>query len=189
MKQMAIGIMLAAALAVQTPVLAAEAALPKQKVLHVQVEGAREERTANLWMSKNGYYLYVLPQFTASAEEPGKDIVFAKANGSFFMRIEPLASGTDIAKVRENVKKELRAVAKPRDLAINEQPAEFPSNARMHFHMRAGTAKLEKDVLLLEVGGRLFRVTLHMPTGEGAEGLTPSLWQMLWTLAPLPTYK
>ncbi|MDP4171332.1 MAG: hypothetical protein Q8906_12035, partial [Bacillota bacterium] len=65
--------------------------LLEQKISYNQ-NGTKKEETAFLKHSNNdAYSLYVLPEYELSAEEPNRDIIALKSNGTIFMRIETLS--------------------------------------------------------------------------------------------------
>lgn len=93
----------------QTP-----AAPPTEMTLTWQQEGQTESVTATLYRSDNqDFHAYVLPNFLASAEEPGKDVVLSKLNQNAWMRIEMRPQTTDKVQLENTIQVFLKATGTP----------------------------------------------------------------------------
>jgi hypothetical protein len=79
----------------------------------VFVEGQTEYREARLYRSEQGYYIYVLDNFTFTGEEPGSDLVFSNFDNSFDARIQMLPLNVNIDEIRKNSMFELQYVGTP----------------------------------------------------------------------------
>ncbi|MFJ8068954.1 hypothetical protein ACIQZD_08385 [Peribacillus sp. NPDC096447] len=79
--------------------------------LQYSINGEAKEKTAFLKKSNNQpFSLYVLQQFSLSAEEPGKDIVFLTEDDSIYMRIELLKTDVNWDEVEKNVQSQLESI-------------------------------------------------------------------------------
>ncbi|MFZ5989977.1 MAG: LysM peptidoglycan-binding domain-containing protein [Bacillota bacterium] len=154
--------------------------LPPVKLIPVFVEGQTEYREARLKRSEQGYYIYVLPNFQLAAEEPGRDVLFSTFDDRFFVRIERLPAGTDIGLLRESALTELRLVGTPHELKGEEIFDPFFRNALFFLH--ASNPTFSKNIIVMEIGGSLFRFTMNIPNAEAAEGIVPSFYAMLRTI-------
>lgn len=80
--------------------------------LKFKVNGSEKEETAFLQTSENQEYsLYVLPNYSLTAEEPGKDVLSLKDKENINMRIEIQKPETDWSSVEDNMKKQLEAIS------------------------------------------------------------------------------
>jgi hypothetical protein len=152
--------------------------LPEIRELEVTVEGETERREAELWKSPQGYALYVLPQIRMTAEEPGIDQAFASIDGDFFMRLERLDPQADGADLRRNARQWLGNIG-------DVHPVEDPD---AEIHLRASSQRVSAEILVLGIDGGRYRLTLHIPNREPAEGILPSFRAMIGsirTLAPM----
>lgn len=76
------------------------------------VNGEQKEETAFLkYNDQQNYSMYVLPEYELTSEEPGKEILFFKADDSVFMRIELLPDETEWTTVKDTTKSQLQAVS------------------------------------------------------------------------------
>ncbi|HZG56520.1 MAG TPA: hypothetical protein VEZ38_08495, partial [Paenibacillus sp.] len=146
------------------------------------VEGETMNVPASLTRSELGYAFYLLEGFEFTPEEPGKDMVFHKEFGEFFLRIEPLGADTDVAELRKSAEEGLRAVG---DRVEDTKDAFFDEDIRSksEFILHAGNASGSVTVIALRVDDRLFRLTLNFPLSEAAEGISPRFYPMIRTIA------
>lgn len=154
---------------------------PPGKKIEVHVEGTTEYRDAVLKHSSQGYSIYVLNNFTFTGEEPGIDQLFFNYDARYFVRLQLLPADADVNALRENAMQELRLVGTPDELTANEIYETFFRSAE--FYLRASNASLSKEIILMEIDGRLFRFNLNIPKGEASEGVVPSFLAMLKTVA------
>jgi hypothetical protein len=161
-------------------------ALPDTSRLEVAVEGETELREAQLWVSPQGYAIYVLPQIVMTQEEPGRDQAFARIDGEFFVRIERLDPEANVAALRNNARLALRDIGRVHTL---EGEGIFdPLFREAEFFLHASNPQVSVNILVIDIDGSRFRFMMHIPNREAAEGITPSFWAMLRsirTLGPL----
>lgn len=162
-----------------------DAAAPPQTIeLEMSIEGFTEVRTATLAESDNGYYMYTLPQFVFTPEEPGIDQVFLESFGNYFMRITVLADDVNVDEAKASALEELQALtgAEITELAAAEFSNDFISErAQFYFHaVKAGD--ISKHIMLLDIDGMNVRITIHMPHGEAVEGASAGFNAMIPTI-------
>jgi hypothetical protein len=156
--------------------------------LDVIVEGETEAREARLWVSPQGYAIYVLPQIVMTEEEPGRDQAFARVDGEFFVRIERLDPQAYIGSLRNNARLALRDIG--RVYALQGEDIFDPLFREAEFFLHASDPTVRVNLLVVEIDGSRFRIMMHIPNREAAEGIVPSFWAMLRsirTVGPLPT--
>lgn len=153
---------------------------PSTKNIVVNVEGMTEYRKATLRYSDQGYSVYVLENFTFTAEEPGVDQIFFNYDPRYFVRISVLPNDANIDELKKNALEELKLVGTPDELTGTEIYEPFFRNAA--FYLRASSPTFSKDIIVMEIAGRLFRFTLNIPAGEASEGVVPSILAMLKTV-------
>lgn len=97
-----------------------------EKNISYTVNGIEKEETAFLRTSDNqDYSLYVLPEYTWTAEEPGRDVIYLNENGQHFMRIEILPEDMDLNHAIETAIEQLKAVDETvKEIDLKEQ---YPS--------------------------------------------------------------
>ena len=152
-------------------------ALPEMMHLEVTVEGVTELRPARLFISPQGYAIYVLPQIVMTPEEPRQDQAFARIDGEFFVRIERLDPQADGADLRANAALALAHIGEVHALAAEGIFDPFFSDAEFFLH--ASNPQVSANMLVMEIDGSRFRVFMHIPNREAAEGILPSFWAML----------
>ncbi|HOV26334.1 MAG TPA: LysM peptidoglycan-binding domain-containing protein [Pseudobacteroides sp.] len=146
----------------------------------VFVEGQTEYREARLYRSDQGYYIYVLDNFTFTGEEPGSDLVFSNFDNSFDARIQMLPLNVNIDEIRKNSMFELQYVGTPIEMKGEEIFDPFFRN--VIFFLHASSSTLSKNIILKRIGDYLFRFTVSIPNTEAAEGLGPSIYAILKTI-------
>ncbi|WP_407352519.1 hypothetical protein [Luteimonas sp. R10] len=144
------------------------------------VEGQAELRPARLFESPQGYALYVLPQIAVTQEEPCCDLAYARVDDGFFMRIERIDPQQELDTLRKNVELALSDVGTPEDVPPAQAGADNARDAELFLRARGDGVTVNMPVARID-GGR-YRITLHLPHREAAEGITPSLWAMLGSL-------
>jgi hypothetical protein len=161
-------------------------ALDETALLEVTVEGETELREARLFVSPQGYAIYVLPQIVMTPEEPYSDQAFARVDGEFFVRIERLDPEASINALRNNAHLALRDIGRVHKL---EGDAIFdPLFRNAEFFMHASNPQVSINLIVIDLDGSRFRFMMHIPNREAAEGIVPSFWAMLRsirTVAPL----
>ncbi|MBS4207810.1 hypothetical protein [Bacillus sp. FJAT-50079] len=83
-----------------------------EKNISYEINGTSHEDTAFLKESDlQNYSLYVLPEYTLTGEEPGKDVLYLTENDVHFMRIEILPKDVNVEDAIETIKGQLSAVS------------------------------------------------------------------------------
>lgn len=152
-------------------------ALPEVLALEVSVEGEVEAREAALARSPQGYAIYVLPQVEFTPEEPGRDVVFARVDDRFFVRIERLDPTAPLLAMRADAELELSALG-PVEV-VTGSALQDPFFQSADFFLQASSPELTKLIVVLPIEGVRYRFSLHLPLAEAAEGIVPSFWAML----------
>ncbi|MCI3926311.1 hypothetical protein MO973_39630 [Paenibacillus sp. TRM 82003] len=157
--------------------------LPQETNLEFTVEGEPQSVPATLTKSELGYAFYLMEGFEFTPEEPGKDVVFHNDFPEFFLRIEPLPADTDLDALRATAEEALKAVGDVHDTQESFFDETIRSKAK--FILLGSSAEASVTVIALESGGQLFRLTLHFPSAEAAEGVTPRFFPMIRTIVPI----
>lgn len=153
--------------------------------IELELEGMRETRTGTLAVSENGYYMYTLPLFVFTPEEPLMDQVYMETFPNYFMRIQSLGPEANIDELKAAAEEELRDLGDVVELRDDQIYNPF---IREHavFHLHAiKMGEVTKTIMLIEIDGHLFRIMLHMPHGEASEGAGPSFEAMIGTITPV----
>jgi hypothetical protein len=162
-------------------------ALAETSLLEVTVEGETELREAQLFVSPQGYAIYVLPQIVMTPEEPYRDQAFARIDGEFFVRIERLPIDASVEALSDNARFTLRDIGRVHSLEGEE--IFDPLFRGAEFFLHASSPQVSVNILVIDIDGSRFRFMMHIPNREAAEGLMPSFWAMLRsirTVGPLP---
>lgn len=152
------------------------------KEIELTLEGNQEKRTGTLAESDQGYYLYVLSNYKLTSEEPGSDQLYWENDDTFAARIELLPSDASTDDLQQNARTELKEIG-----AITEMKDEDifePFFRKAEFFLHAGNDSLSKNIVLIKIDGKLFKITMSLPNSEPAEGAAPSFWAMLATIQP-----
>lgn len=154
---------------------------PAKKKIEVHVEGMTDYRDATLKKSTQGYSIYVLDKYyTFTAEEPGIDQIFLNYDPRYYIRIQLLPENTNITTLRENALTELKLVGTPDELTGTEIFEPFFRKAK--FYLQATGKDFHKEIIVIEIDGRLFRLTINTSMGEALEGAVPSFLAMAKTI-------
>ncbi|MGE5678905.1 MAG: LysM peptidoglycan-binding domain-containing protein [Pseudomonadota bacterium] len=153
---------------------------PAKKKIEVHVEGMTEYRNATLKKSTQGYSIYVLDNYTFTAEEPGIDQIFFNYDPRYYVRIQLLPQNSNVTSLKENATAELKLLGTPDELTGTEIYETFFRSAK--FYLQAASKDLRKQIIVMEIDKRLFRFTLNIPKGEAAEGVVPAFLAMLKTV-------
>lgn len=154
--------------------------LPPTRALDVHVEGQVEAREAHRFDSPQGYAIYVLPQLEMTAEEPCCDLAWARVDDGFTMRIERVDEAVPVEDLRGDMALALSAVGQAEALAPGTPGIRVPGETELL--MRARGQGVTSTMFVARIDGARYRVTLHMPHREAAEGIGPSFWAMLGSL-------
>ncbi|MFD2611013.1 hypothetical protein [Paenibacillus gansuensis] len=153
--------------------------LPAAKEITMELEGMKETHTGKLAESASGYFMYTLPGYTLTSEEPGRDLLYPVKNDTYFTRIEQLGDQPDFTVIRKNAEEELSELGNVQEMRT-ENLTEAAKDSKFFLH--AGDAKLTKNVFVLPVDGQWFKFTMNIPQGEAGEGVGPSVWAMIGTM-------
>ncbi len=154
--------------------------LAATREIELVVEGNVEKRTGNLAISDNGYFLYTLPQFKFTPEEPNADQVYMDNFEDFYMRILTLGSEPDLTEVRANAEIELAMLGD-----VVEMKGEEIGEVALRdstFYLHSSDATLSKYIIVREVDGKYFKIIVNMPNSEAQEGAAPSFQAMIKTI-------
>jgi hypothetical protein len=150
--------------------------------MELTVEGKVETRTGTLAVSENGYYLYTLPQFKFTPEEPNMDQVYMDKFEDFNMRIQTLGAEPDLAEIRANANEELAMLGDVVEMK-GEQIGE-PALRDSIFYLHSSDSTLNKSIILRKIDGMYFKIIVNMPNGEAQVGAGPSFPAMIKTIEP-----
>ncbi len=150
--------------------------------IELEVEGNVEKRTGTLAISDNGYYLYTLPQFKFTPEEPNADQVYMDKFEDYYMRILTLGTEPDLVDVRKNAEDELTMLGDVVEMT-GEQIGESALRDSV-FYLHSSDSTLSKYIILREIDGNYFKVIVNMPNSEASEGAGPSFPAMIKTIQP-----
>lgn len=150
--------------------------------IELQLKGNIEKRIGTLAISDNGYYLYTLPQFKFTPEEPNADQVYMDKFEDFYMRILTLGSEPDLTEVRENAEVELAMLGEVVEMT-GEQIGE-PALRDSIFYLHSSDSTLSKYIILREIDGKYIKIIVNMPNSEAQEGAGPSFPAMIKTIQP-----
>ncbi len=155
--------------------------LPEKTELEVSIEGMTEKVPATIAVSDQGYAVYVMDGFEFTPEEPGIDQVFFTNAPEYYFQIQMKQGDADVEALKENATAALGVVGEVREMKGEEIHASLRDEARFFLH--AGTSELTKNIALIEKEGALFLVTMNLPNGEAAEGVTPRFLPMIDSIA------
>jgi hypothetical protein len=160
----------------------------KNKKIEVKVEGQTEFCDAKLMYSDDKKYsLYVLNNFTFSAEEPNKDIIFSNFDGEFFVRIEELDGNVDISQLKKTFTNSYSGNSNVTEREPTTVFADKFKDSKLWLHvdiLKPDKVNVQTSInyLVKEYNGKIYSFTFHFPLKEAAEGVTPSLWAMVSTM-------
>lgn len=155
--------------------------LPRTMKIEVFVEGERQELEATLFQSDLGYVMYVLPDFVASGEEPGKDILFSRRDDRFSVRIEKLVNQPDLSQLRQQAESELASLGDVEDLKKTGL-IQDPFFQRAAFFLQASNQNVSKQIFVIPIEGVWFKFTRFSASTEAAEGIEPRITAILKTI-------
>jgi hypothetical protein len=148
----------------------------------ITVNGNVETQTGTLAVSDNGYYLYILPQFKFTPEEPNADQVYMDKLEDSYMRILTLGVEPDLTEIRANAEEELAMIGDV--VEIKGDQITDPALRDSTFYLHSSDSTLSKDIILREIDGNYFKIIVNMPTGEAKENVAPSFLAMIASIAP-----
>ncbi|WP_232698817.1 hypothetical protein [Brevibacillus daliensis] len=149
------------------------------KMITFIIDGKEVSQEAKLFESDLGYYLYVIPGYVATGEEPGKDMIFSEKNDLYSVRIERLPKETEVATLRKNAEIELTDLGSVKDLTKEK---DFPFVNKAAFRLGVDTDKEHKEIVAVKIDGEWFKFTLFTLKDKDAPVIIPKLWAMLDTI-------
>ncbi|WP_088068832.1 LysM peptidoglycan-binding domain-containing protein [Gottfriedia luciferensis] len=117
--------------------------------------------------------------YTFDHEEPGRYILQYKKNGNYFARIEILDANSKISDVKKNSINYLLSTGKVTEYPTNQG---LPLYKNAYFFLHAHNKKIQQNIVVKKVDGKLVRFTIHFENKEGSEGITPNLIEMLQSI-------
>jgi hypothetical protein len=161
----------------EEPPAGGESKLAEKTELEVTIEGMTEKVPATIAVSDQGYAIYVMDGFEFTPEEPGLDQVFFSEAPEYFFQIRQLGADANLDDVKANALAGLKATGDPVEMKGEEIHPTLRDEAKFFLH--ASTSELSRNVALLEKDGARFLVTMNLPNGEAAEGVTPRFFPMI----------
>lgn len=159
------------------------------KDVEVEVEGMVDVRTGTLSESDNGYYMYTIPPFIFTPEEPGIDQVYMESFPDYFMRIQALPDDVDLAEIRSGAEEELRAVSEAYEERQGDEIYDTYLRGSELYLIAVGD-DIVKSIIVMEIDGKLFKFTMFMPVGgEASEGAESGFNAMIKTIVPTVSSK
>jgi hypothetical protein len=164
-----------------TPSESAADELPASKTLKYMMNANPVEEEASLTESELNYYFYKLDDFEFTAEEPGKDLLFAAEAAETFVRIEPLAEDASIDDLKKWANDELRAVGEVKEVNGSETAGSaFQSTS---LFISASKDSFKKYIVIQNLGnGDKVKYTVNLPEHEKSAKWEQAIWAMLSTV-------
>lgn len=154
--------------------------LPEQMEVEVEIEGMIEKKKGTLFKSPQDYFMYIVPKFSASAEEPGKDIILTEYDDRHTMRIEKLPNTVNMDELKSNARMELEALGKVHELKGDEIADSFIRQSK--FYLFSSDDQFTRTIFVMDLHGELFKFTILLGHAESAEGVVPNFWAMIKTI-------
>ncbi|GAA0138203.1 hypothetical protein YSY43_50440 [Paenibacillus sp. YSY-4.3] len=146
--------------------------LPATKQLEVELEGMKEERTANLAEGK-GYALYVFDIF---AFDPQSDILSMNYDSNYMVKITKLPSDYNVDALQQEAKEKLSKTGKAEDITGEVMHRFMPDTS---VFLQAAGNNLTQQYIVKEMDGQGYAFELNIPQGEPAEGFVPLAYASL----------
>lgn len=148
--------------------------------IQLSVEGTVETRSGTLAVSDNGYYLYTLPQFIFTPEEPNVDQVYMDKFEDHYMRIIALGTEPELADIRASAEDELAMLGKVTEMKGDKisEPALRDSTLYLH----ASDSELSKYIIVRKIDDHYLKIIVNIPIGEALDGAGPSFSAMIRTI-------
>ncbi|RAP29191.1 hypothetical protein C2W64_04138 [Brevibacillus laterosporus] len=150
------------------------------KELTYMIDGKQVSEQAKLFESHLGYYLYYLPGFEATGEEPGKDMLFSKKNDHYAVRIERMPDKVDLPAQKKLIEVELSDIGKVQNLKKGQETDPFLQKTTLHFGV--DTKNDHKEIIVTQIEKRWFKFTLFALKDKDNPVILPKLWAMLQTI-------
>jgi hypothetical protein len=148
--------------------------------IELSIEGQVETRLGTLAVSDNGYYMYTLPQFKFTPEEPNVDQVYMDKFEDHYMRIIALGTEPELAHIRSSAKEELAMLGNVTEMKGDQisEPALRDSTLYLH----ASDSELSKYIIVRQIDDHYMKIILNIPIGEALDGAGPSFSAMIKTI-------
>jgi hypothetical protein len=148
--------------------------------IELSVEGQLETRRGTLAVSDNGYYLYTLPQFKFTPEEPNVDQVYMDKLEDHYMRIIALGTEPELAEIRANAEDELSMLGEVTEKKGDQISEPALRDSILYFH--ASDSELSKYIIVRQINDQYFKIIVNIPIGEALDGAGPSFTAMIKTI-------
>ncbi|MCR8982028.1 hypothetical protein [Brevibacillus laterosporus] len=150
------------------------------KELTYTIEGKQVSEQGQLFESHLGYYLYYLPDFKATGEEPGKDMLFSEKNDRYAVRIEQMPDKIDLTAQKKLMEVELSDLGNVQNLKKEQETDPFLQKTALH--LGVDTKNDHKEIIVTKIDKRWFRFTLFAPKEKENAVILPQLLAMLKTI-------
>lgn len=150
------------------------------KELTYMIDDKQVSEQAKLFESHLGYYLYYLPGFEATGEEPGKDMLFSKKNDHYAVRIERMPDKVDLPAQKKLIEVELSDLGKVQNLKKEQETDPFLQKTALH--LGVDTKNDHKEIIVTQIEKRWFKFTLFAPKDKDNLVILPKIWAMLQTI-------
>ncbi|RRJ67025.1 hypothetical protein EHV15_31945 [Paenibacillus oralis] len=151
---------------------AAVADLPSAKTIEVELEGMKEERTAQLAQG-NGYALYTFDGFSFDAKA---NRLMMNYDNEYHVDIVKLPAGYNVDDLAEEAKAELSKTGQVEERSGDEI---YESMRDASLFLIASGDKLTREYIVKDIGGQGYAFKINMPHGEASEGFGPLAYASL----------
>ncbi|AZK46600.1 hypothetical protein [Paenibacillus lentus] len=148
------------------------AGLPATKLLEVELEGMKEERSANL-TEGNGYALYVFDIFTFDSKT---DTLSMNYDPNYKVSIVKLPSDYNTDDLLLEAKEQLSEIGQVKEVDSEIMHRFMPGTL---VFLQATKEDLTRQYIIKEIDGQGYAFELNIPHGEPAEGFEPLAYASL----------
>lgn len=124
--------------------------------------------------------LTVQDGFQFLKEEPNKYQLFAKKDGSFFVRVELIDSKASMADLKTNATNYLKTIGTVQE--VKDVKGLHPFYHGNELYLASSNANVRQSIVIKKINGQLIQFTLHLPDKEESEYYTPNLLKQLQTI-------
>lgn len=157
---------------IKAPQSDSAAALPATKQLEVELEGMKEERSANLAEGK-GYALYVFDIFNFDAQTDTLSMIY---DPNYKVKIAKLAAGYNKDQLLLEAKEQLSKTGKAEEVESEVMHKFMPGTS---VFLEATGDDLTQQYIVKEIDGQGYVFELNIPHGEPTEGFVPLAYASL----------
>ncbi|WNB90711.1 hypothetical protein [Bacillus sp. NEB1478] len=158
-----------------------EVAQPPTKILEYTVDGRKVQKEAGLIQSEQDYSFYKVDDFEYTAEEPGKDILFASEDAETFVRIEPLTDEASLDDLKKWAKDELEAIGEVKEVKGSEVAG--PAFESSVLFLTASKDSYSKYIVIQKLkNDKLIKYTVNLAKHAKSSEWEQAIWAMLSTL-------